>query len=475
MKFKIQNLGVVEKADIELKPLTVFVGENGTGKTWTAYTIAAILGPYGYNHYMESYMEGRADYRYDTVEDAIGQCVKKGNAKINLPEFIKKYAGIYINEIARSANIWLDSFFATKRADFENINIHADLTDNFYEAIISKLRQSQIKGEMSLGVQKSSYMLISSLKEKGSDDLYFYTKSETRNIEDIPQPVVDKEIREFIISVTFNAVRNALFSNTPIFPTERTAFITLPLPPISQNNDGKKIKTKDAEENNDSALWLSEPVRCFLAMIRSSMMKHFKRKPRELKEPEITEYINLANLLENEILSGNISFDEEYGGKVELVYKPSKETNLEMRVSSSMVKELAPLALYLKYLAKPGDLMIIDEPEMNLHPAAQAEITELIGMLINSGLYVLITTHSPYIIDHLGNLIYAKKSDKAEELSEHFYLEQSNAFISGDDVSVYLFEDNTAINILNEDGEIDWETFSDVSQDISGIYSKLIG
>jgi len=53
-----------------------------------------------------------------------------------------------------------------------------------------------------------------------------------------------------------------LFSNTPIFPTERTAFITLPLPPISQNNDGKKIKTKDAEENNDSALWLSEPVRC---------------------------------------------------------------------------------------------------------------------------------------------------------------------------------------------------------------------
>ncbi|RLB99554.1 MAG: hypothetical protein DRI57_33465, partial [Deltaproteobacteria bacterium] len=99
-------------------------------------------------------------------------------------------------------------------------------------------------------------------------------------------------------------------------------------------------KTKDAEENNDSALWLSEPVRYFLAMIRSSMMKHFKRKPRELKEPEIAEYINLANLLENEILSGNISFNEEYGGKVELVYKPSKETDLEMKVSNPSFRQV---------------------------------------------------------------------------------------------------------------------------------------
>ena len=45
-----------------------------------------------------------------------------------------------------------------------------------------------------------------------------------------------------------------------------------------------------------------------------------------------------------------------------------------MTVSSSMVKELAPLVLYLRYLAKPDELVIIDEPEMNLHPAAQVQI-----------------------------------------------------------------------------------------------------
>jgi len=221
MKFqKFKNLGVVKKADIELRPLTAFVGENGTGKTWTAYTLAGILGPYGHNHYIESYTEGRTDYRYDTIEDTIRQCVEKGNAKINLPEFVKKYAEIYVNEVAKSANIWLDSFFATKLVNFENIRIHAELNDNFCQTIINKLRQFHIKEEMSVGVQKSPSVLISSLKEKGSDDLYFYTKSETRNTEDIPLPIVNKEIREFVISVTFNTVRNTLFSNVPVFPTE---------------------------------------------------------------------------------------------------------------------------------------------------------------------------------------------------------------------------------------------------------------
>ena len=74
-----------------------------------------------------------------------------------------------------------------------------------------------------------------------------------------------------------------------------------------------------------------------------------------------------------------------------------------------MTKELVPLVLYLRYLAEPDDLIVIDEPEMNLHPAAQVEIIEFLAMLVNAGLNVLITTHSPYIIDHISNLIVAKK------------------------------------------------------------------
>ncbi|RKZ50289.1 MAG: hypothetical protein DRR00_15795 [Candidatus Parabeggiatoa sp. nov. 3] len=34
MNVKIRNLGVIDNASIDLKPLTVFIGENSMGKTW---------------------------------------------------------------------------------------------------------------------------------------------------------------------------------------------------------------------------------------------------------------------------------------------------------------------------------------------------------------------------------------------------------------------------------------------------------
>ena len=59
-----------------------------------------------------------------------------------------------------------------------------------------------------------------------------------------------------------------------------------------------------------------------------------------------------------------------------------------------MVSELAPLILFLKYLVRPGDLLILEEPESHLHPAAQRRLARGIVRLVNAGVKVLITTHS---------------------------------------------------------------------------------
>ena len=38
----VQNFGPIEKAEIDLRPLTVFVGESNTGKTYLAALIYAL-------------------------------------------------------------------------------------------------------------------------------------------------------------------------------------------------------------------------------------------------------------------------------------------------------------------------------------------------------------------------------------------------------------------------------------------------
>jgi len=101
------------------------------------------------------------------------------------------------------------------------------------------------------------------------------------------------------------------------------------------------------------------------------------------------------------------------------------------------------------------------------------QLTEFLGLLINAGLYVLITTHSPYIVDHLTNLMKAAESTEPEAIREKFYLQRKEAFISRDNVSVYLIDQGKAENMLDEDGVVRWGTFGTVSDRVSDIYFEL--
>jgi predicted ATPase len=140
-----------------------------------------------------------------------------------------------------------------------------------------------------------------------------------------------------------------------------------------------------------------------------------------------------------------------------------------------MVKELSPLVLYLRHLARPGELLIIDEPEMNLHPAAQVKIIEFLAMLVNAGLHVLITTHSTYVVDHLVNLMDAQKHRNQDAIVEMFLLEQKEAFLAQEKVGVYLVEDGKISNVLDPEGNIDWSTFSNVTALVERIHFELLG
>ncbi|HAT6343874.1 TPA: AAA family ATPase [Aeromonas hydrophila] len=71
--------------------------------------------------------------------------------------------------------------------------------------------------------------------------------------------------------------------------------------------------------------------------------------------------------------------------------------------------------------ASPSSLLILDEPEINLHPKWQIEYARAICDLIEIGANIIVTTHSPYILEALKGFCDRKK------LAHNFYLAQKVA------------------------------------------------
>jgi predicted ATPase len=187
-------------------------------------------------------------------------------------------------------------------------------------------------------------------------------------------------------------------------------------------------------------------------------------------------FTELADIIEKEIQGRNkTSFrGTKYKGK-ELKISVKRGLDIDLHNASSSVKQLAPLVLYLRYRAKPNDLLVIDEPEMNLHPGSQVKLLEILAMLVNAGVRVLLTTHSPYFMSHLNNLISGsiEEPELLQKEAACLYLKRHQAFLNPEQVSAYEMRSKTLQDIKDPDFGIKWETLSDVASDIHQKYFEI--
>ncbi|MCB1194316.1 MAG: ATP-binding protein, partial [Leptospiraceae bacterium] len=198
------------------------------------------------------------------------------------------------------------------------------------------------------------------------------------------------------------------------------------------------------------------------AILKSNTVREFVRERMYRYQKPISDALAMSEDLLN--LSKNKSYfaflaeelEEIIGGKItvseygDLRYRPdnAENKNLEMYLSSSLVKSLSNLAFYLKHVAQKNDVIIIDEPELNLHPDNQRKIARFFGRLVNEGFKVVISTHSDYIIKEINNLIMLKKDNKHTKslLKKFNYLE--NELIHFSQVEALLFKQNTGTDYL---------------------------
>lgn len=134
--------------------------------------------------------------------------------------------------------------------------------------------------------------------------------------------------------------------------------------------------------------------------------------------------------LESHILGGKIDIVSSQNGYPEIKFQPKEaEQSISITRTSAMVSELAPLVLFLRGYVRPGDTLIIEEPEAHLHPGAQADMAVILARLVRAGVRVIITTHSDWLLEEIGNLILEGLiEDKSDEPASWLLPEEVGAW-----------------------------------------------
>ncbi|TKJ20231.1 MAG: hypothetical protein CEE42_14945 [Promethearchaeota archaeon Loki_b31] len=183
---------------------------------------------------------------------------------------------------------------------------------------------------------------------------------------------------------------------------------------------------------------------------------------------------NLIKILEDEILKGRIELISDKTGVGNEIFYITPEGSISLGRVSSMITELAPIILYFKYIIRNRCFLVIEEPEAHLHPDAQIKFAKFIIRLIRDGFRLLITTHSDHLIYQLNNFI--KLSIKKEKIKLNY---NELDYIHPSELNVYLFKKDEITNgvvskklEINEFGIVE-DHFAQITDELYGESAEI--
>ena len=409
LKIRLKNLGILRHAEFSLGDLTVICGKNNTGKTYASYALHGFL----------QLWRGLIDFG---VSDAqVRRLLTDGRVKIGLTGYVEK-ADWLLAAGCRLYTEQLDGVFAVTEGRFRNSEFHIQT-----EAI--NVRDKEFTHE--IGIIFARFLAYS--KKKGSEDV-------TVNL------VIDKEVAQQIDPDFVKGAINFIIGHSIFYDA-------FPLPFIcSAERTGAAVFRREVNFAGNSQL-----ERLGLASEQTDPQDLLFDSYQFYPLP-IEENVNFIHQLEDirpgksfiarehpEVLK---DFDNIIGGKCtitqygELCYVPKgTRFKLTMVESSSAVRSLVGLGFYLRHLVEKGNLLMIDAPELSLHPANQRRIARLLARLVNLGVKIFITTHSDYIVKELNTLIMLNH-DKPhlKRIAEENGYRQSE-LIRSDQVKVYMTQE----------------------------------
>jgi predicted ATPase len=356
MRINVSNIGPIQDAIIDLDSLTVFVGENGTGKSIVAKIIYGLLSFdtrleflfHKDKFYLEKFQNDLFGERVASLED-FGDKL----SKLNFSQF-SSYMKVIESDFIEYFNEYIPTFFNDDPALFSTAKVSVKTKTKLNrEAFSETVRSTKASIEKQLVAHQANPESFS-----------------TR----LPVRLFGFFNRLLTIHFYGNSMGDAFY-----LPAARSNFI---LTHKACTRDSKlDPKTNHFDKATDD----------FIKKLGGSQ--------------DDFEYLtNNVKDLENAFFNdGNLIIDEE---KKEFSYvlKKSKQT-IKWHNISSMIGEITPLVLTMRSIMGGQSVLIIDEPESHLHPHAQKTLIDHIAMAVNSNIRVIVITHSPYILSCINNLI----------------------------------------------------------------------
>ena len=462
----VENFGpIAEAKNIEFRPMTVFVGPSNTGKSYLAMLLHAMMrGMNGFrgmhtgmmNPHFVSFLSpeerrelaietGRRSSHYLSATDEMATMpidIDQFTPKVN--KILQKLSRIMINELATGCQASIEDFF---ESDIDTLGNSTNVFQKGPSIVLTNENKDLIldtRNDLHLSSIANRKLHVNVPLAR----LYFPGHDDDELLEAITVTVVQSMLRMIIRA--WSSVRDSIY-----FPASRTGILT-----------SHKLMT-DSLIANAHRVGVDTQARIAYHKVAREFLRLINLTPRDLSYPrrrskdlDSTSLDSVAELLEESVLSGRIEVYDGQWGPPDFLYVPEGDPamRLPMFRSSSMVTEVAPIIHFLRTHVRMGDLLIVEEPEAHLHPAAQQKMAAALAYMVRVGLRVLVTTHSHYIVEQLGALVNAGAGsvDPGErerylgllgrKIDRDLYLKQG-------EVSVYEFEpveDNGAPAIVNE-------------------------
>ena len=441
MKFTIENVGPIKKSEMEFGDLTILCGKNNTGKTYITYNTFNFLDAIKY------FLRLSVDKKF--AENLLNT----GKISIDLSGYFSNYHTIF--KVAMADWVKTESWrqMASHKDHYANAEMFLEYDTNEFE-IFAKWREIKTYST----ITRNCILHIQKEREKYNID---FTLENTGT--ELPNADMLHKHLEGFLSFIFNSY----FPDTFIITCERTGVACFR--PSFIYSPPKKASVAERDEYDEDAPKYPRPMQKdwrFVVEFRDAAVeKSFIAE----EYPYILDYFA-------DICGGNYSLNDD------LVFfepKDSPGVKLTTTESSSTVRSLMELNFYLKHKAQKYQCLIIDEPELNLHPENQRKMARLLAMLVNAGIYVAITTHSDYIIREFNTLImlHDKNNPQRRAIAEELgYDDQHiNCLLDPEKIRCYVAKDGTVVPMdINSRYGIEVTSFDDSIREVNALQQRIL-